>query len=98
MQIEEFRTQLEQFHEALSRESLAFLSGRKVGIDLDRVYADHSDLYGPGAVRDLDLEVARTSESFPSRRRSLERLRGFAVGRHLGRRTAALEQEIARDE
>jgi hypothetical protein len=98
MQIEEFRSHLELFHEALSRETLAFVSGRTGSPDFAGVYAGYSDLYGEDAVRDLDSQLARTPESFPSRRKSFQRLRSFAVGHHLAYRTASLGEQIARDE
>ncbi len=98
MQIEEYRAQLDRFHEALLSESLAYRSGRREFPDLAVVYADHADLYSADAVRELGDQLDKTPASFPSRRKSLARLRSFAIAGHLAHETAGLDQEIARRE
>jgi hypothetical protein len=97
MQIEEYRAHLEGFHEAVAREALAFYSGRKPSIELAGAYADYADLYDREAVQDLDLQLGRTPDSFPSRRKSLARLRSFAAEQQLISSVAVLDQRIVRE-
>jgi hypothetical protein len=98
MQIEEYRKQHERFHEALNRELFHHYSGQKAEPAIARIYADYSDLFRIETIREIELEISRTPESFPSRRKSLTRIRAFAIEQFLDSRTCRTEQEIARAE
>jgi hypothetical protein len=98
MQIEEYRKQHERFHEALNRELLRHYSGQTAEPEIARLYAEYSGLFAIDAIREIDLEMARTPESFPSRRKSLARIRAFAIDQFLDSRTCRTDQEIARAE
>ncbi len=95
VQIEEFRKNHERFHEDLNRQLLGFHSGRFDAIRIAGVYSDFSDLFSVDTIRELSTQIDQTPDSFPSRRKSLERMRAFAVELHLDASVCRLDQEIA---
>ena len=95
MQIEEYRKRLEKFEESLNRELHRYCSGQKPFLEISGVYSDYSDLYSVEAFREAESEYVRTPESFPSRRKSLEKIRALIVDRHIDSKAIAVTQQIA---
>jgi oligoendopeptidase F len=96
MQIESYRTRLEEFEQNLNRELYQYYSGLKDRLDLMVVYQEYSDLFSNESIREVKSELEKTGESFSSRRKSLKKIHDFLVDQHLDFRAARLTQEIAR--
>jgi hypothetical protein len=96
MQIESYRTRLEDFEQSLNRELFRYYSGLKEQLELTSVYADHSDFLSLDSVREIKSELENTADSFSSRRKSLKKLHEFLVDQHLDLRAASTIQEMAR--
>lgn len=95
MQIEEYRKRLEEFEESLNRELYCYYSGVKARLETRGLYADYSDLYTIDTIRQIESEIERTPKSFESRRKSLARLRWFAIEHNLDSNASVLAQEIS---
>jgi hypothetical protein len=96
MQIEIYRTQLEEFEQRLNRELYARYSGLGDQENLAAVYSDYSDLFSIESVQEVQSELKITSESFSSRRRSLKKIHEFLIDQRLDYRAGALTQEMER--
>jgi hypothetical protein len=79
----DYRTQAEEFTEAISREHYLHLAGHKPTLELDSIYARHADLFTREAVEGLRLE--------PNDRHLLM----FALDGLLGNETSRLEEQLA---
>jgi hypothetical protein len=95
MQIAEYRARLERFVEARNREWFSYCSGLKESLCFAGIYADFSDLFSLEAYREVESEIDRTSELFPSRKRELRKIRALILERHLDARGIKLADEIA---
>jgi hypothetical protein len=95
VQIEKFRNRLEQFSESLSREVYSYYSGIKGCLETNLIYSDNSDLFTLESIREIESESDRTSESFAEKRKSLHRLKWFAIEHYLDSSTSLLSQEIS---
>ncbi len=98
MQIEEYRSCLEQFDIALNRELYGYFSGSKDQLETRRIYSEHSDLFTLGIINAIAGEHDRAADSLSSKRKSLHRLRWFAIEHHLDSRISGLAEEICRYE
>ncbi|MBN1569362.1 MAG: hypothetical protein JXA73_16060 [Acidobacteria bacterium] len=96
MQIESYRTRLEEFEQTLNRELYQYYAGLKEQLELTAVYSDYSDLISIESIREVKTELENVGESFPSRRKSLNKIHEFLVDQHLDYCTAARTQEIVR--
>ena len=96
MQIESYRTRLEEFEQNLNRELYRHYSGLKDRLDLAAVYSDYSDLFSIESIREVKSELEKTAESFSSRRKSLKKIHDFLIDQYLDYRVSPLTQEIAR--
>jgi len=95
MQVAEYRKQIERFEESLNCELYRFFSGQDTSLSLAHIYSDFSDLHSLDAYREIDSEIERTPASYPSRIRSLEKIRGLIIEGYLDARSLALVQEAA---
>src|SRR5207249_5147680 len=95
MQIEEYRTRLEEFIESLHREYYLYYSGQKELLETGGIYAEFSDLFSLDRIREIQGEIEKTPPAIESRRKSLEKLHAFAVEQHLEQGCAPLTEEIA---
>jgi hypothetical protein len=95
MQIESYRTRLEEFEHSLNGELYRYYSGRKSQLEVCSIYSDYSDLFSVESIREVESELKRTSESFAGRRKSLDKILQFLLDQHLDARAAPLAQEIA---
>ncbi len=93
MQIESYRTRLEEFEQRLNRELYSFHSGRKQRLEIVSVYSDYSDLFCVESIR--ELESALKIESFDSRRKSFDKILVFLLDQYFDLRTAPVNEEIA---
>jgi hypothetical protein len=93
MQIESYRSRIEEFTQGLNRELYLSRSGKKSRLELVRLYSDYSDLFRTENIR--ELESALKTESFESRRKSLEKIQLFLTDQYLDYRTAPVSEEIA---
>jgi hypothetical protein len=98
MQIGEYRKRLEEFDESLSRELYYYYSGVKALLETRGLYSDYSDLSSADMVREIESEIERTPESFSARKKSLTRLRRFALEHHLDSSVSGLSQEFSAGE
>ena len=94
MQIEEYRTRLENFDEALKLELYQYYSGLKEHLDIVNLYSDNSDFFAPDSIREVESELDRTSEYCTSRRKSLEKIKASLIDQYLDFRAAQLNQQI----
>ncbi len=83
MQIEEYRQRMEQFAESLNRELYCYHAGIRKTLATGELYSDYSDLFSLEAIRELECDLKRCPDSFLSRKKSLARLRWFAVEQYL---------------
>jgi hypothetical protein len=97
MQIESVRTRLEEFEQNLNRELYRYYSGQKSRLEL-AAYADHADLFSAESIAEVETELRNTAESFPSRRKSLEKILEFLMDQHLDSLAAPLTEASARFE
>ena len=95
MQIEEYRTRLEEFIESLHREYYLYYSGQKELLETGDVYSEFSDLFSLDRIREIRGEIEKTPPHFESLRKSLGKLHAFAVEHHLEQACAPLMEEIA---
>ncbi len=86
---------MEQFLESLNRDLYLFYSGLKERLDISRHYSDYADLSSIETIRELTSEADLTAECFPSRSRSLARLRRYAIRHCLDASVSLLEEEIS---
>ena len=93
MQIESYRSRLEEFEQNLNRELYEFRSGLKEKLEIVSVYADYSDFFCIENIR--EIESALKDESFESRRKSLEKILLFLIDQYLDFHTAPVRQELA---
>ena len=93
MQIESYRTRLEEFEQNLNRELYRYRSGAKNRLEIVSLYADYSDLFCTESIR--EVECAVKSEPFASRRKSLEKILQCLIDQYLDFHSAALQEEIA---
>jgi hypothetical protein len=94
MQIEEFRTRLELFHEALHRRLYLFYSGKRSDSGLSDVFSEYSDLFSDQAIEQLRHDLETTGAVFQSRRVSLQKLLAFAIEQNVARACCALFEEL----
>ena len=64
MQIEEYRTRLEQFHTALNRQIYHHCYGQAGSLDLEGVYSDFSDLYSLETLLEIRSAWATSRSTF----------------------------------
>src|SRR5437867_4588893 len=95
MNVEEYRTRLEEFIAALHREYYLYYSGQKELLETGAFYTEFSDLFSLDRIREIQGEIENTPPHFESRRKSFEKLRAFAVEQHLEQGCAPLTEEIA---
>jgi hypothetical protein len=95
MQIEAYRERLEQFDESLNRELYYYYSGIKDRLETSGIYSEYSDLFTFERIREIETEIERAKKSCDSRKKSLARLRWFAVEHHLDSRVSSLSQEVS---
>jgi hypothetical protein len=93
MQIESYRTRLEEFEQSANRELYLYRSGQKDRLEIGTLLSDYSDLFRKENIREIESELER--ESFESRRKSLQKIRLSLIDQYLDLRTAALDDEIA---
>lgn len=87
-----YRSEAERFVEAIGREYLLHLSGRKPELELGEIYARHGRLFARGAVEGLrELAAAASGEERRRRRYLLH----FALDGMLGAATKAQSEEAA---
>ena len=92
--LEPYRQRAEQFAEELSREYYLHLAGHKGDLEIERIYAEHSELFAPDAVRYL-RELSDAAKGGEERRR-LRHLLHFGFDGLVGAETRAESAEIAR--
>ena len=95
MQIQEYRTRLEEFIESLHREYYLYYSGQKELLETRDFYSEFSDLFSLDRIREIRGEIEKTPPHFESLRKSLGKLHAFAVEHHLEQACATLMEEIA---
>jgi len=95
MQIESYRTRLEEFEQNLNRELFRYYSGQKSRLEILSAYSDYADLFSAWSIREVEAELKKTSESFASRKKSLQKIHRFLIDQYLDSRTAPLTQESA---
>lgn len=95
MQTAEYRKRLELFEEALNRELYRYYSGQDPSLSLAGIYSDYSDLHSLDAYREIEGEIEGTPDSYPSRRKGLEKIRGLIIDRYLDARSITLSQDLA---
>ena len=95
MQLEEYRSALERFHEALQREQYLYFSGRKEQLALLPIYSEHSDLFRLETVREIDSELAAVPVHLETPRKGLRKLRAFAIEHAVAQAASALDKQIA---
>lgn len=93
MQIESYRTRLEEFEERLNRELFLFHSGLKRTLEIVSIYADYSDLFCVENIRELESDLK--NESFDSRRKSLTKISAYLLDQCFDLRTAPVHEEIS---
>ena len=93
MQIESYRTRLEEFEQTINREMYLFRSGLKERLEIVTLYSDYSDLFCGESIREIESELKR--ESFESRRKSLEKILLYLTDQCLELRAAPLNEEIS---
>jgi hypothetical protein len=98
MQIESYRTRIEEFDQNLSRELYRYCAGLKDQLDLTAVYSEYSDLFSRESIREIKSELDNANGSFPSRRKSLKKIHEFLIDQHLDLRAASLTQDILRSD
>jgi hypothetical protein len=94
MQIESYRTRLEEFEQKANLELYRYWSGLKNRFEIVSLYADYSDLFCIESVR--EIESALEKETFDSRRKSLDKIRRLLLDQYLECRAAPLTEEISR--
>jgi hypothetical protein len=94
MQIESYRNRLEAFERSLNHELYLWNSGDKNRLELVSLYSDYSDLFCIESIREIESELK--SESFDSRRKSLEKIQLFLIDQYLDYKTAPVTEEIQR--
>jgi hypothetical protein len=67
MNIESYRTRLEEFEQNQNRELYDYYSGRKKQPDILSVYADYSDLFSAESIREVESELKNTGDTFRSK-------------------------------
>jgi hypothetical protein len=93
LDLEAYREQAELFLEQIDREYYMHLSGRKPELEIESIYAMHSDLFSGAAVTALrELAAAADGDDEGRRRRYLL---AFAFDGHLGQATKREAEEIA---
>jgi hypothetical protein len=92
LNIDTYRSRLEQFEEELNRQLYQFYAGFKSRLELVNFYSDYSDILSLDSIREIESEY--NNESFESRRKSLKKIRDFLVDQHLDARLAPLTEEI----
>jgi len=95
MEIEKYRQRLEQFDEALNRELYYYYAGIKERLHTSGLYSEYSDLFTIESIREIETEIERTAEYCESHKKSLARLRWFALEQHLNSRVSLISQEIS---
>jgi hypothetical protein len=91
--LDAYRSDAERFVEAIDREYLLHLSGRKPELHLAGIYERHAGLFDPGTVGALRELSAQAS---PDERRRRRYLLQFALDGLLGEATRVEAEEIAR--
>lgn len=94
MQIESYRTRLEDFAESLNRELYRYYAGLKERLELVAVYSDYSDLFCTESIR--EVENGLENETFESRRKSLEKILALLFEGYLGLHAAPVQEEFCR--
>ena len=94
LNLEIYRTRLEEFEQNLNRELYRFYSGRKTRLEVHSVYSDYSDLFSIDSIQEVKSELKDPAESLTARRKSCRKIAGFLTDQHLDHRTAQLTQEI----
>jgi hypothetical protein len=92
LNIEYYRSRLEQFEEKLNRQLYQFYAGFKFRLELVAFYSDYSDIFSLNSIREIESEY--NNESFDSRRKSLRKIWDFLIDQHLDARLAPLTEEI----
>ena len=95
MQIEEYRVRLERFTELLNREHYLHYSGQKEKLETAGLYSEYSDLFSLDTIHEIRAALEDVAPSFDSRKRSLQKLLGFALDQHLEQSCNLLTEEIA---
>jgi hypothetical protein len=98
MRLEEYRTYLERFSEAMNREHYLYYSGQKADLRLLDIYRDYSDLFTLESIQELRNAYQEVSPLFPSQQRARKKLIAFAVDHYLQMGTKDLTQQIAQFE
>jgi hypothetical protein len=98
MQIESYRTRLEEFEQDMSRELYRYYSGLKDRFELTAVYSEYSDLFSRESIREVKSKLDSADGSFSSKRESLKKIHEFLIDQHLDLRAATLTQEISRND
>jgi len=98
LDLESYRTRLEEFEQTLNRELYRYYSGQKTQLEIHSIYSDYSDLFSTESIHVVTSELKNTSESLSSRRKSCRKIAEFLIDQHLDCQTAPLTQEIARFE
>ena len=94
MQIDSYRTRLEEFERKLNWALYRYCSGLTEHLETVTLYADYSDLFCVEGIR--EIASALDSETFESRRKSLQKIREFLIDRYFDYRTAPVTEEITR--
>ncbi len=95
MEIEEYRARLEEFTGFLNGEYFLHYSGQKESLETAGFYSEYSDLFSLDTIREIQNKIENVSPSFGSRRKSLNKLLGFAVEQHLEQSCNPLTEQIA---
>jgi hypothetical protein len=98
MNIDSYRSRLEEYEERLNRRLYQFYSGRSPSLDLVGLYSDYSDIISFDSIHEVESESQNTSASFDSRRKSLNKMRDFLKDQHLDAALAPLTEEILNSE
>jgi hypothetical protein len=93
MQIESYRTRLEEFEQNLNRELYRHCAGLKPKLETVSIYADYSDFFCTENI--LEVESALRNESFESRRKSLGKILQFLMDQYLELRAVPLDEEMS---
>ncbi|MGD0099690.1 MAG: hypothetical protein ABSC60_05035 [Acidobacteriota bacterium] len=93
MQIESYRTRLEEFKQNLQRELYRYCSGFKEKLETVTIYADYSDLFCTESIREVEHTLKK--EPFENRRKSLDKILQFLMNQYLELRSAPLNEEIS---
>jgi hypothetical protein len=90
--IDNYRSRLEQFEEELNRQLYRYYAGFKFRLDLVNYYSDYSDIFSLDSIGEIESEYK--NETFESRRKSLRKIGNFLIDQHLDACLAPLTEEI----